>query len=505
MDTRTMFLVVGIGYATFGVMLILVHVRPHRLDRTLWLGVGFLLAGVGVTMQGMRFQLPELMSVWLGNTLAAFGLLLQVWGVQTLAHRRPTLRARCTGAGALTAAILLAIVLPRPTQQIWASIVYAVLFVLPAWTLVRWRSSASRTVRLAVATALLAVFIGFLTRALRIFLDPTNAGIFTVGDGFAAAYLVLYISMMTTGFGLLLLSKAESDQAILDMYDDLSSILESLPTAMCVVRAEMVVHANPAAERLFAYPSGTLVAVPLTQLLPDDAGVSDDLTVEREIEAVSLDGRRLWIWLSARPLTNAPAGRTTILSMTEITAIKQAQAALETKASTDSLTGLLNRRAFRSAGDRAVSSARTTGGALCLGILDVDRLKEINDEFGHAAGDQALMHVAHACHQAVGDIGVVGRLGGDEFALVLPDYSSPQGERVIHRLQRELRASPLRVRGTLVEITVSAGLAELDPGDTFDALMERADASMYEIKRSRRTVAAVARQSGDGSGARERR
>ena len=492
MDTRTMILLIGIGYAVFGIMLALVSGRRGARDRSYFLAAAFLMVGLGSIAQSVSNAIPPLVSLWIGNTATGFGLLFQAWGVQALVGRAPSRRFRSITAGLLIAGIGIAVVLPSPARQIWGSLVYAALFTMSAWILGRWYTS-NEPLRLAVTGGFSAVSLVFVVRAWRIFLEPEFTGIFMQGDSFAMAYLVLYLAMLTTGFGLLLLSKGEADATVLRTNSELSAILESLPTAMCVVRDGMVLHANPAAERLFGYGSGALHGMPIHELLAPESdtmhtsgGDGLNYPIDSEVRAVASDGTLRWIWLSAQPLATNATDPSVILSMTEITHMKALQLELEEQATTDELTGLMNRRAFINAAEIAIVSAQTSGKPLSLAIVDVDRLKEINDAEGHSVGDRALRLVADVSQRCTVAQCRAGRLGGDEFALLLPDCDAEQGRRTAERLQRRLLENPLIVGARSIEISISIGIAECTANDSFSSLAERADASMYQIKRTRR-------------------
>ncbi|MDM4718763.1 GGDEF domain-containing protein [Micromonospora sp. WMMA1363] len=150
-------------------------------------------------------------------------------------------------------------------------------------------------------------------------------------------------------------------------------------------------------------------------------------------------------------------------------------------ASHDPLTGLPNRRAFY-----RLSTALLTGAAerpLIAVVLDLDGFKQINDRYGHAAGDQVLVIVAQRFSTFAGD-DLVARLGGDEFAGLL---RSPSVDRlwIDHATRRlsDLLAAPISVRGLAVRVTASVGLAPVTgPGQLVEAL-DRADAAMYQAKR----------------------
>jgi diguanylate cyclase (GGDEF)-like protein len=160
---------------------------------------------------------------------------------------------------------------------------------------------------------------------------------------------------------------------------------------------------------------------------------------------------------------------------------------LEALAETDALTGLSNRRALRRRLTDDLSRARRYGSPVSLLVLDVDGLKRINDERGHAAGDHVLRRVADAITATLREADLGAHWGGDEFAVVMPDTLGDAARRSAERLAAHLRWGS----GEDGEpVSVSVGIATFDPArDTYvdaDELADRADEAMYSAKRSGR-------------------
>jgi diguanylate cyclase (GGDEF)-like protein len=152
----------------------------------------------------------------------------------------------------------------------------------------------------------------------------------------------------------------------------------------------------------------------------------------------------------------------------------------------DPLTTLFNRRHFAQSLSAHTDLARRTGRALSLLMIDVDRFKSINDALGHAAGDRVLVGVAEALRHCARNEDIVCRVGGEEFALLLPGTDAEQARVLFDRISSVVRR-PLDERGDIgLELTVSAGIAALLPGETADALMLRADRALYGAKRAGR-------------------
>jgi two-component system cell cycle response regulator len=162
-------------------------------------------------------------------------------------------------------------------------------------------------------------------------------------------------------------------------------------------------------------------------------------------------------------------------------------------ATTDPLTGLMNRRAFLAALDVEQSRSERHGYPMSLLMLDLDHFKSINDEHGHAMGDQVLVAFGRLLARHARKTDIVGRWGGEEFVMVLSGANEAGarlvGERI--RCAAEGMAVP-NEKSQRVSATVSIGVACLEVNDTLDGLIERADHAMYEAKASGRNRVAVA-------------
>lgn len=152
---------------------------------------------------------------------------------------------------------------------------------------------------------------------------------------------------------------------------------------------------------------------------------------------------------------------------------------LEQRSITDPLTGLFNRYHFDATMAREIARCRRYGAPLSLLLIDVDRLKLVNDRWGHHAGDQALTRVAAAIQQSLRGTDIAARLGGDEFAIILPDTDAVAGLIVATRIRRSL------VENASMMVSVSGGLVELPrnaPPTSAAQLMLVADHALYAAK-----------------------
>lgn len=150
----------------------------------------------------------------------------------------------------------------------------------------------------------------------------------------------------------------------------------------------------------------------------------------------------------------------------------------------DQLTGSLNRRGMDDLFEREADRADRRRTPLCVALLDLDNFKRLNDTHGHAAGDEALIHLVRIVKQTLRSIDAVARYGGEEFVIIMPDTSPEEAAQAMTRVQRELTTHFFTANEQRLFITFSCGVALRKPHETQDALIRRADQAMYEAKRT---------------------
>ncbi len=155
-------------------------------------------------------------------------------------------------------------------------------------------------------------------------------------------------------------------------------------------------------------------------------------------------------------------------------------------ASTDPLTGIANRLMLEQHMTEACLQVAQTGAEICLLVLDIDHFKNINDSFGHAAGDRALRIVAQQLQTRLRADDVLARYGGEEFVALLAATRQDAGLRVAEMLRTCIEGIGFRGQQQPVRITLSCGLTALRVGDTPDTAFERADRALYQAKRGGR-------------------
>lgn len=149
---------------------------------------------------------------------------------------------------------------------------------------------------------------------------------------------------------------------------------------------------------------------------------------------------------------------------------------------TDPLTGIANRRHVVDVLESSLTAAQSRAPRTTVLMIDLDDFKRINDTYGNGVGDKILVDVARRIHSAIRGFDIVGRYGGEEFLVVLSGTELAESRIISERIRRKIADSPIHVEGHQVPITISIGLCELQPKDTIDSLVGRAEGALYAAK-----------------------
>lgn len=153
----------------------------------------------------------------------------------------------------------------------------------------------------------------------------------------------------------------------------------------------------------------------------------------------------------------------------------------------DGLTEIYNRRGLEEEGGRLFSESVRYNSSLAIVFLDMDNLKQINDQFGHFAGDRALINLARVLKDRVRKSDIVGRWGGDEFIVILPRENLTGAEKFANYLNERIEAESFVHEGRELKVRVSLGVSALRKSDeSFQKIVERADKRMYQQKQEKK-------------------
>jgi diguanylate cyclase (GGDEF)-like protein/PAS domain S-box-containing protein len=267
---------------------------------------------------------------------------------------------------------------------------------------------------------------------------------------------------------------------------------------------------NPAASTIFGYSEDealgreihALIAAPTERIAEKNAmqhfgitghgpvvGVTRELTAKRKngevfpceitVSSFSLDSQ----WYA-------------VGTIRDITRRKEYERRLRALATTDELTGLLNRRALLELAESELDRARRYKRPFTLLMIDLDRFKRVNDTYGHDVGDKVLKSVARTGAQALRETDTLGRLGGEEFAAILPETSADQALEVAERLRAAIGRAEMEESAApegRLRVTISVGIADSRPErDTVEAILKAADTALYRAKDNGRNRTEIA-------------
>ena len=277
-------------------------------------------------------------------------------------------------------------------------------------------------------------------------------------------------------------------RALHELAADLDAVIAASPVAMCVVDREGVVQLwNGAAEQTSGYAAAEVVGHPPPVVAADDPGrvaavYADALRgiaqEQTEVRLLDRDGKPIELRVSTAPLRTGD-GRIVAL-FEDVTERRRQERTIAYLANHDPLTGLPNRRAFeRLLADAAVDAASRRRHLI---LVDVDDFKSVNDTAGHPAGDRMLRELARLLQRTIRADGVVSRLSGDEFAVLLGDASAAAATAVANRIVAAARDYRLRLEDRVLDVTVSAGIYPLEPGERSEIALRRADEALYRAK-----------------------
>lgn len=164
-------------------------------------------------------------------------------------------------------------------------------------------------------------------------------------------------------------------------------------------------------------------------------------------------------------------------------ALRKANERLQELATTDFLTGFATRRHFEELGQRELTRVATDGESASLIMFDLDHFKHINDQYGHATGDEVLRRIFDRVNDALRPRDLCGRLGGEEFVILLTQTDESQAYSVAERIRVDIETMDVEHQSRTIRVTASFGVAEWNRQETLDELIQNADEALYNAKR----------------------
>jgi len=278
--------------------------------------------------------------------------------------------------------------------------------------------------------------------------------------------------------------------------------VDRAPDALLVVAADgSIVFANATCFEILGYTPGELMGLRVEALIPEDTRerhrqYRDDFLKQparrtmgrlNHLSVRKKSGAILPADIALSPLGVVEGLTLTAVAIRDATAQRVFIRELETVAATDSLTGALNRRSLTKAYGREAERCHRQGLKLYVMLVDIDHFKAVNDRYGHAAGDEALRNLVSACGAILRKTDVLARVGGEEFAILAAANTASEAIHLAERIREQVSTIRVTADAETFGFTASIGIAEASvPEETIDQVLPRADAALYEAKRSGR-------------------
>ncbi|WP_432461014.1 MULTISPECIES: diguanylate cyclase [unclassified Agarivorans] len=215
---------------------------------------------------------------------------------------------------------------------------------------------------------------------------------------------------------------------------------------------------------------------------------SQGRTLRCDLKIMKNDGSYCWIDISANLSTDSTLHDSSIAGICwDISERKQQEQQLLLQATTDPLTGLMNRRKMESQLQILMYDNAQRQQNFSLAVLDIDHFKQVNDRHGHSVGDQVLQHFAKVCHQSLRKQDYFARVGGEEFVVLLPNTGQDDADSICQRICETIRSTPFANEQGAIQYSVSIGFTTLsDASLNAQQMIDAADRALYQAKQTGR-------------------
>jgi len=284
-------------------------------------------------------------------------------------------------------------------------------------------------------------------------------------------------------------------RSLVEHANDIVLVLDNTPAE---AGGPIIVYVNPIFETLMGYRANEVIGKtpglfngPETDRYTRNKirkALREGKELRTEIMNYTKSGDPLWLDINIFPLYDSRGNIQYFAAIErDLTEHKRLLARLEKMATIDALTELPNRQHIMHLARREFSRSQRYHRPFSILMIDIDRFKAINDQYGHASGDKVLHEVGRICSLELRDPDVLGRIGGEEFVLLLPDTPRANAMYVAERIRERMARTPITIDRTNLLVTASIGVAERSKSDNdFSNLLDRADLAMYDAKQDGR-------------------
>jgi len=278
-----------------------------------------------------------------------------------------------------------------------------------------------------------------------------------------------------------------------------SNIVSYMDEAVVVLDSKYnIVFSNKSVQKTFGYEPKDIIGKKVSFLLPNRVYHNNEQMVDdfakSKVKSISMVQKKVQIYghhrdgrdfITSVSLINCSIDNSDYYAVIirDISENKKTEEELLRLASTDPLTGVLNRREFRTIAEKEVMRCKRYGRPLSVLMMDIDHFKVINDSYGHAAGDKALQHLTKLCSSSLRTMDLICRWGGEEFVIMLPETGIKGAVIIAERLRSAIEETDFISNNNKIDFTISIGVSSFKQGDDdIDTILTRADSALYMAK-----------------------
>jgi diguanylate cyclase (GGDEF)-like protein/PAS domain S-box-containing protein len=255
----------------------------------------------------------------------------------------------------------------------------------------------------------------------------------------------------------------------------------------------MIVDYNPAVMKAIPGLNSHVIGKSIMEMIEGNHQLTKILREGREKDyKIQQDGEIIHYQIRFSPVQNKNSQEVgKIISFVDITEKLVLQEKLQQLARIDGLTQVFNRSYFLRKAEKALDSLRIKGGNVSVIMFDIDHFKQINDTYGHEAGDCVLTNIAAVAMDSLGEKDIIGRYGGEEFIICLPDMSLMEAHKLANNIRHRIAEYDTVINGNKINVSSSFGISNANISDgkgghSIHSLMRDADKALYEAKRNGR-------------------
>jgi diguanylate cyclase (GGDEF)-like protein/PAS domain S-box-containing protein len=279
---------------------------------------------------------------------------------------------------------------------------------------------------------------------------------------------------------------------------DIASILDNMPDVFYRTDLQGVITLmSPSCEEVLGYAADEMIGQPLASFYckPSERekilnALAEGKGRARHVEAclTHKNGSRVWISTNAYVRLDERGQSIGVEGIARnISERKELEDKLTTFARIDGLTETYNRRHFYEEAEKQLALAHRYQRPVAILMLDLDRFKQVNDTYGHRAGDEVLRHFAQICRETIRETDIIGRTGGEEFAILLPETELDSAFLLAERIRSSVESSALKFNKAILPYSVSIGVAvKAAEKMRIEELLSRADEALYQAKEAGR-------------------